>query len=299
MLAGTRSLRFAVAVVTGAVALAVATPTGAAALTPYAGLGTWIDIYDPRAWDDPEGTVAAIAARGVRTIYLETANYKAAVPIVRASGTARMIDAAHEVGVRVVAWYLPSFANVKRDLARSLAAVEFVTAGGERFDSFALDIEAPVVTSPTLRTKRLLTLSRQLRAAVGPGYTLGAITPSPRGMELTASYWPGFPYAELATLYDVFLPMSYASYRVEGAAPTRDYTERSIAIIREETGDPDVPIHMIGGIADRTSRAETRGFMRAVADCAPLGYSFYDWFTTNGIVWSELGRPRPASGECG
>lgn len=265
-----------------------------AAIDDYRGLGTWVDLYDPAQFADPEGTVAGMAARGVRTLYLETGNYKQRTDLFRPARLGRFIEAAHAAGIRVVAWYLPSFKNVARDLRRSLAAVEFRTAGGERFDSFALDIEASVVRSPARRSQRLLELSRRLRAEVGEAYPLGAIIPSPRGMQLVPSSWPGFPYAELGSIYDVFLPMTYFSYRVEGGSAVEDYIVRSMAIIREETGNALVPIHVIGGIGDRTSRREARGFMRAAIGCRALGWSVYDYSVTRNPTWAALTSPPAA-----
>jgi hypothetical protein len=266
-----------------------------AAIDDYRGLGTWVDLYDPAQFADPGGTVAGMAARGVRTLYLETGNYKQQSDLFRPARLGQFIEAAHDAGIRVVAWYLPSFKNLARDLRRALAAVEFRTPGGERFDSFALDIEASVVKSPERRSQRLLELSRELRAEVGGSYPLGAIIPSPRGMQLVPSYWPGFPYAELAGIYDVFLPMTYFSYRVEGGKAVEDYVVRSMAIIREETGNTSVPIHVIGGIGDRTSRLEARGFMRAATGCRALGWSVYDYSVTRDPTWAVLRSPPSVS----
>ncbi len=260
----------------------------------YQGLGTWVDIYDPGLFAEPEAAVAGMAARGVRTLYLETGNYKQRNDLFRPERLARFIEAAHAADIRVVAWYLPSLKNVPRDLRRSLAAVEFRTPSGEAFDSFALDIEAAVVKSVSLRNERLLDLSRQLRAATGSSYALGAIIPSPRGMELVPSYWPDFPYAELATTYDVVLPMTYFSYRVEGGAAVRDYIQRSIRIIQAAAGD--WPIHVIGGIGDRTSRLEARGFMRAAVGCGAIGWSVYDYSVTRGATWTVLSTAPAATG---
>ncbi len=75
---------------------------------PFAGLGTWVDIYSAE-WADPEAAVAAMAQHGVRTLYLETGNYSHAAPVFRPNDAGRFIDAAHAAGLRVVAWYLPSF----------------------------------------------------------------------------------------------------------------------------------------------------------------------------------------------
>ncbi len=192
------------AVCLGALALCLAVPAGGASsgrdLTPYDGLGTWVDIWDAAVWKSPEAAVAAMRARGVVTLYLETSNYSRTVDLVRPAMLGRFLDAAHAAGLRVVAWYLPSFANVARDLRRSLAAVDFRSENGEAFDSFALDIEASVVKPAARRTARVLALTSSLRAAAGSDYALGAIIPAPRGMDLNPRYWPGFPYAAARTV---------------------------------------------------------------------------------------------------
>lgn len=294
--ARTRALVALFAAVVG-MTLAIASPAGAAQpkISPYKGFGTWIDIFDKPAFQKPKEVVAAIVARGVKTIYLETSNYSQDAAIVRPAATGKLLEAAHAAGLDVVAWYLPSFTRVKRDLTRSLAAIAFRSANGQAFDSFALDIESALVPSPGLRNTRLLTVSRGIRSAVGGTYPLGAIIPSPRGMQLSPTYWPAFPYSELAGIYDVILPMSYYTYRVKGGTAVRRYTMKSIAIIRAETRKPQIPIHMIGGVASSTSPAEARGFMKAIAACHPYGYSLYDYYTTSAAAWTAL-RDVPATG---
>jgi hypothetical protein len=239
----------------------------------------------------PDTTAAAIRARGVRTLYLQTSNSNRSADLVRPAGLGRLVDAAHARGLRVVAWYLPTLLHPGRDLRRALAAIRFRTQTGGTFDSFALDIESSSVRSPALRNARLLDLSRRLRAAVGPSYALGAIIPSPRGMQLLPHYWPGFPYSDLYRIYDVFLPMTYFSYRAHGTAPVARYVQRSVEIIRARTGDPDVAIHVIGGISQRTGPAEASGFMQAVHGCRTLGYSLYDFAGTSTAAWRTLIAP--------
>jgi hypothetical protein len=235
-----------------------------------------------------------MAAHGVRTLFLETSNYSQRRTIVNRPAVGRFVEAAHERGMEVVAWYLPGFADLRRDLRRSMAAIAFRSANGERFDSFGLDIEASVVDPPSRRTKRLLTLSRRIRARVGDAYPLGAIIPSPVGIELAGDYWPGFPYRKLDELYDVFVPMGYFTYHVNGETKVHDETAQNIRILREATGDPTVPIHLIGGIADRTSAAEAREFVRAVREHGILGAGLYNWSLTRDRHWAEL-RSVPAN----
>jgi hypothetical protein len=238
-----------------------------------------------------------MAQRGVRTLYLQTGNYEQPADLVRPQALGRFIDAAHAAGMRVVAWYLPSFLYPAQDTRSALAAIRFRSAKGERFDSFALDIEASLVRSVPLRSKRLLQLSARLRAAVGRGYPLGAIIPSPVGIRRHPTYWPHFPYRGLARSYNVFLPMAYATDRhIHGIEATRGYDAADIAIIRAQTGRPHVPIHLIGGLANAMGTREVAGFMRAVADCSPLGYSLYAFSVTRQATWKALTRPLAGDG---
>jgi hypothetical protein len=288
--------RLLLALVLAAVLLAL--PAGAPAssrdLGPYNGLGTWLDIYAGKAaWRNPGREVAAMARHGARTLFIETGNYKQSVDVVRRGAQGRFLDAAHAAGLRVVAWYLPSFANLGQDERRALAAIDFESPNGEHFDGFALDIEATVVRGIGTRNRRLLQLSARLRSAVGPGYALGAITPSPIGM--SPSYWPHIPYRALASVYDVFLPMAYSTFRgLRGSKATLDYLSATVAAVRNGSGNPKLPIHLIGGLSGGMGNPETVGFMRAVATCAPVGYSLYAFPSTHRSAWTTLTASLPA-----
>jgi hypothetical protein len=287
--------------VAAAVAAALVAPAPGASRQPsaYAGMGTWLDIYATSYWAHPQREVAAMARNGVRTLYLQTGNYEQTVDLVRPDRLGRFVDAAHAAGIRVVAWYLPSFLYPAQDARRALAAIRFRTPKGGRFDSFALDIEASLVESVPLRTKRLLQLSARLRRTVGHRYPLGAIIPSPVGIRRHRHYWPHFPYRGLARSYDVFLPMAYATNRhVPGSSFTRAYDAADIAIIRSRTGKPHVPIHLIGGLANAMGTREIAGFMQAVGDCAPLGYSLYAYSVTRRTTWKALAAPPAARRSC-
>lgn len=285
---GTRWILALACIVAGVVPAASAAPT--ATLDPYRGFGTWVDIYDTGVWRNPEAAVEAIAARGVRTVYLETSNYRQPVAIRRPELVGRFIEAAHANGIAVVAWYLPGFLKPARDVQRALAAVNFRTSSGESFDGFALDIEASAVRSPVLRSRRLLRVARDLRSAVGTAYRLGAIILSPRGVELLPTAWPGFPYQRLAEHFDIFLPMDYFTHRTRTASQTYSYITSSVAVLRREVNDPEVRIHMIGGIADRASVRQTRAFVDAVCAAGVFGGSMYDFATTSASKWSQLSR---------
>jgi hypothetical protein len=254
--------------------------------SPYAGLGTWVSIYDTAAWRDPETTIDAIAARGVTTLFLETSNFRQKSDVVRRPIVGRFIEAAHAYGLAVVGWYLPSLAQPARDRRRALAGLQFVTSDGDGFDSFALDLESTAVRSIPLRNARAAALAAQLRASAPPDYPLGAITIAPVGASPT--YWPTYPFAALAPSVDVFLPMAYFTARVRGAAAVRAYTVANIRLIRTQTGDPSVAVHPIAGTAPRATRAETAAFVAAAVACGSLGSSLWEFAATTPGEWAEL-----------
>lgn len=296
-LKGLRRLFIALLLAATALSAASLTPAstaaaGAAPITAYRGLGSWVDIYDPRAWEDPAGVIADMASHGVRTLYLETANHRINVSLYRKPALNLFIEQAHARKMKVVAWYLPGLEDVGRDLRRSLAAINYRTPSGQRFDSFALDIEDSRVRPASLRSERVGALSRQIRAAVGDSYPLGGIIPSPVGMELRPSYWPGFPYRMVAEVYDVILPMGYYTYHGDGAAQAYRETLENVRLVREKTGRQTAPIHVIGGLGDASTGAETQAYVRALRQTGCLGGGLYDWSTTNEADWRALANVR-------
>jgi hypothetical protein len=257
-------------------------------LSAYTGLATWVDLYDPRILARPESSVAEMAKHGVRTLFLETSNYQMTRSIVRPDRVDRFITAAHANGLQIVAWYLPSLTDLDRDLRRSLAAVNHTTGTGEQFDSFALDIEATLVRSPSLRNARLLQLSRRLRAAAPRELALGAIVPSPRGMQLLPWFWPRFPLVQLARSFDVFLPMGYFTYRPHYPGGSAAYTRTNITLLREGTGNPALPVHAIGGLSGVATTSQVRSFERAARNGAAIGSSLYDFAGTTVRQWVQM-----------
>ena len=277
------------------VAIAMTAPAQAKpSLAPYKGAGAWLDIYDGPTLKKPQAVVDKLATNGVKTLYLETANFKQAanVDIVFPVQTGQLIELAHARGIKVVAWYLPSFANLDRDLRRTLAAINFTTPTGQHFDSFGLDIEAGIVTPIAKRNTAMLELSRRIRAAVGPEYALAAIVPDQRSSSTPPALWPFFPYAQVAPLYDVFLPMSYSSVRAEGAIGVYRYTRANIDFIRARSGKRKARIHVIGGLANTLDAGEAKAVVQAARDGKALGASFYDLPLTGPEEFSALRKLR-------
>jgi hypothetical protein len=279
-------------------AMAAARPQESAAirapLVAYRGLGTWVDMYDQQAWNDPAAAVADMASHGVRTLFIETANYHypAASSIFKPAAMTAFIQQCHARKIRIVAWYLPSFKDLGKDYTRSMAAIDYRTPDGQKFDSFSLDIEDSTVKPASTRSARLKTLSAKIRTAVGKAYPLGGIIPSPSGMKINASYWPDFPYRDVAAVYDVIVAMGYYTYHGNGSAQAYSETRENVRIVREQTGRPTIPIHVIAGVGDKSSGSETTAYVRALRETGCLGGSMYDWSTTDAADWRALANVR-------
>lgn len=254
-------------------------------VSAYSGLAAWIDIYDAAPWNRPARYVRRLTRRGVGTVFVQTSNHRHPHAVHRPRALARMLREAHRHRMQVVAWYLPGFDDPRRDWRRVRAAVGFEAAGGDRFDGFALDIEATAVRDIALRNRRMLSLSTRLRRLTGAHYPLGAIIPDP----VSQRYWPRFPYRAVGARYDAILPMSYWTGQVAGEARVRRRTCRTLRLIRGRTRDPGASIHMIGGIASAASAAEVRGFARAAVACRATGASLYDAPITSAEQWRQLG----------
>jgi hypothetical protein len=279
----------------GVLCLALLLPRPAAATvptaaTPFAGTGTWVSVFAGDAvWDHPLQHVRRMHDLGVDTLYLQTASSStpASSDLYRPARLAGFLHAAHARGMKVVAWYLPPLRRVAREHDRAMAAIGFRTGRGQTFDGFALDIE-PSGTTPSgaLRDDNLRRLSSRIRASAGPDYPLGAIIPSPRGMQIVKRFWPEFPYWVVGRFYDAVLPMSYSTYRVSGAAATYDYTATNIRLLRGALGD--LPIHLIGGEAGALSGRETGSFVAAANDGGAAGAGLWHYGRTGPEDWAAL-----------
>jgi hypothetical protein len=283
-----RQARLGIAVV-GAVLVAVS-PVSAAERgdpTVFGGLGTWVDIYDRAVYAAPERTAQRMAAQRVKTVWVETANYRAPVDVVDPVRLGRFVDALHARGIRAVAWYLPGHVKPALDSRRVRAMLAFRTPQGGEFDGVALNIESTRLRNVSVRTRRAGALTQELRAAAGD-MPLAIVPFNPRGLERRPSTWPGFPWAELAESADAFAPMIYTGGAYEGFDATYGYVTRALRLLRAQAGD-DVQIHVAGGVADRLGAEELAGFTAAVSDDGEtIGVSLYDWMTTPARAWKAL-----------
>jgi hypothetical protein len=263
-------------------------------LDPYRGLGCWLDVFD---WSSAYGSgsprfgpadMASLAGRGVRTVFLQTARVTHPSPaddLLERDRLFALVDAAHAAGLAVVAWYLPTHVDQTLDLRRAYAVL-----GAGRFDGFALDIESRAEPDVALRNARLADLVTRVRRAAGTA-TVGAIVVPPTTIQdVNPNYWPGFDWALLAALCDVFVPMNYWTNRlatspwsVAGASTTEN-----IRRLRTLAGRADYPVHVAGGIANLVTEAQVRDMVAAVRTEGAIGASLYDVATTPDWLWPAL-----------
>ena len=300
-----RALTAAVAALAfGSVVASGAPAADRADASVFGGLGTWVDIYDGAVYAAPERTAQRMAARRIKTAWVETANYGASADVVDPVGLGRFVDALHARGIRAVAWYLPGHVKPALDLRRALAMLSFRTPLGAEFDGIALNIESTKLRNAALRSRRAVTLTRQVREEAGD-VPLAIVPFNPRGLERRPATWPGlpwgevgesaapctwpgFPWAELAESADAFAPMVYTGGAHKGFDATYGYVTRALRLLRLQAGQ-EVQIHVAGGVADRLGTEELAGFAAAVSDDgSTIGFSLYDWMTTPTRAWTHL-----------
>lgn len=270
------------------------------ALAPYEGLGTWVDVYDYVPEFQEEGETPAVtpesvddmAALGVRTLYLQAAQDDERSPddTIDPDLLERFLRRAHRNDVAVVAWYLPRFADLDADLRR-IRAIHRFRAGAERFDGLALDIEfTAAVPDVRARNDAVVELSERVRELVGDEEALAAIVLEPVLLEVVNPLlWPDFPWRRIQPHYDVWMPMSYWTNRLDDSG-YRDgfaYTEENVRRLRNNLDD-DALVHPIGGIGDAATTADYEGFVRASRDADAVGWSVYDFDTIPSSAWPRL-----------
>jgi hypothetical protein len=262
----------------------------------FRGLGAWVDTLDYQALT-PASAVADLKAHGVRTVYLSTARYNSAADILYPDGVAAWLAAAHAAGIRVIGWYVPDYADLTRDVRRTLAIATYASPAGQRFDGIGIDIEYPAaVASAAAWNQAVATQLARVRA--GTARPLVAIVLPPALMRLYPDRWATFPWPALGAGADAVAPMSYwTSYTPAPRCAAGDlrycayqYTRDNVLLSRQYTG---LPVHVIGGSGDTVTLAQVADYVRAARETAAAGGSFYDYRTTKPGFWPYLEQLKP------
>jgi hypothetical protein len=278
---------------------------GGPSLDAFRGVAAWVDVFDyaPRlqhAGTEPRVTpdsVSDMAALGVKTLYVQVANPDGA-PANQLTDRAQLkalLRRAHEEGIVVVPWFLPRAVSPADDLA-TMKQIAKLRVGGESFDGIGLDLESSEVPDVALRNKRTVAFARQARKVVGPSMPLAAIVyPAVQLEVLNTTLWPDFPYKGVDRYVDLWMPMSYYTYRdaASGLRSAYLYTVDSVDRLRKRVGDPKVPVHLIGGLAEDSTPDDYLDMTRAAKTTGALGWSIYDYATTGSWAWPYLRNKVP------
>ena len=272
----------------------------------FKGLGVWWDVYD---WS-PTFTknrqkfsvrdVDRLADDGVQTLYIQTASFRHPDVLLDPGLLRNILNRAHSHGIRVVGWYLPEFNDVAYDLDRLVAIAKL------GFDGLGFDIESTANPDVAARSQNLITEAQFLRGYF-PNLPMAAIPVTPViWEELNRSWWPNFPYRDLAPFFDAWMPMAYWSYRFCSFTHWYDpyrYVYESVVRLRTLTGNPNLPVHPIGGeatptactsgpnagqVPPATSNSDIFWMNAAMHDSASIGGSIYDDATSPASLYDSL-----------
>ncbi|HJT37695.1 MAG TPA: hypothetical protein VJ818_04650 [Actinomycetota bacterium] len=261
----------------------------------FSGLGAWVDVYDYPVLPLAK-TIRVLKKVGVKTLFMETGMTGTRQSVVPES--IPWLVAAHNAGLKVVAWYLPYYVNVPLDVARTVAIAR-VDRNGIRFDGIGIDIEFKgAMTNNRIWNRNVVAHMDGVRRALGPNYPLAAIPPPPLQMRLAPSTWEGFPWAPLGQVSSDIMLMSYWSFRTGcpqiPLSCAYQFTKDNVEITRSLTGNR-VPIHVIGGVADSINTRQLNQFVQGAIDAHADGASIYDIGTTRPSWWGPLSRLRALS----
>ncbi|HZC27285.1 MAG TPA: hypothetical protein VE287_09675, partial [Actinopolymorphaceae bacterium] len=264
---------------------------------PFRRLGTWVDTLDYPSLT-PSVAVADMQARGVRTLYLQTARFNSTSDFFDETKMGQWLDAAHAAGLKVVGWYVPAYGDMVRDVRRTVAIGSYVSPGGQRFDATGIDIErfgtdgeVPHATFNTALVSHLTQVRDKSPVVVA------AIVPSPFGTD-AGNRWEGFPWASIGPRSEVVIPMALWSFRGTPTTPwtatqVRTWVADQIDRTQALTGRR---VHVEGGVIGEGSTPVTtdrvQAFVTAAKEAGAIGGSQYDYATMTGHTdqWSILAQ---------
>ena len=252
----------------------------------FAGTGLWVDIYDETI-KDPQFVVDEAVAHGIHTIYVETSNYHSPADVMYPDQIREMISLAHANSIKVVPWYLPGYRNIALDRRRFTAAVN--VGGADPIDGLGVDIEADIVRNRQLRANRAAAMVQWLRATY-PDLPMAGIVPRD-----ALAWWRIFPYATIRANTDAMLPMCYTS-RYLTPAQTTAMAAACVTTIREQTGDPAAPVHVIAGVTDFLKPRLLVAAARGAKSAGAMGFSLYNLETTTPAGWRAIDVWRSPTG---
>ncbi|HEV2235744.1 MAG TPA: hypothetical protein VGR57_03700 [Ktedonobacterales bacterium] len=238
--------------------------------------------------------VAALAraARlaGLTHVYAEVAISTGGLGFYGRDSLDRLLPVAHANGLKVIAAVYPALDDVASDARMTAEVAAYRTPTHDSVDGIATDVEENTTASA------VYAYGQVVRALIGPDMPLVAIVLHP----LSHS---GYPYAAIATSWNVISPMNYwysNVARAYTAADTVRFVTTSLITIRAAVG-PAMPIEELGqtyvedhrygdGVAPANAPTadETIADLRMAHQLGCVGISFYAWQTATQAEWQAI-----------
>jgi hypothetical protein len=257
---------------------------------PIAGKGMWFTNYLTHH-SDMASLVHAAKQAGLTHIYAEVAITQ--FGFYGQNALDRLLPVAHKAGLTVIAWVYPTLHDVSTDVRLTQAVAAYTTPTGDKADGIATDVEE-VDDSASVYTYGQL-----LRALLGPNTLLVASVFHPYAQTY-------YPYAAIATSWNVIAPMNYWHSRANHAyaqADVRRFVTNSLITVQAAMGAggdvTPLPMEELGqtydmytqdgtGAQDAPTGPEITADAQAAHDAGCIGVSYFEWQTATQAEWLAL-----------
>lgn len=268
------------------------TPYTPASLTLYsladpasltAGKGMWLTYED---WENiPDAQIISTAqADHITHLYVEVA--ASATGFYGKPALADLLPKVHAAHIALVAWIYTALDNPAQDAALAEQVADFRAPGGDEVDGLAADMEE------NLNPGNITSFVVSLRQALGDDYLLVAVVYAPQSI-------PGQTYAAMykaVSAFNVVAPMDYWHNTPTAFTPAQaaQYVTQSLQALPGLTGDPGLPVEVVGQAYDMfsgdyaPSGAEESAAIAAARAGGAIGYSMYRWGTADAAEWQAF-----------
>lgn len=255
-----------------------------------AGKGMWFTNYLTRHADLTK-LMADAKAAGITHIYAEVAISRWG--FYGAQSLDRLLPAAHAQGITVIAWVYPTLANVSADIEMTRQVTSYRTPGGDHADGLSTDVEENIDPAS------VYSYGQVVRGLVGPETLMedAALHPFTHAE---------YPYAAIASTWNVISPMNYWHSRAHHSYTQQDVTKfvtTSVVTIRAamQAGGiaHPIPIEELGqmydmysddgaGVGHNPSGAEITADIAAARSLGCIGVSYFEWQTATQSQWDAF-----------
>ena len=257
---------------------------------PMAGKGMWFTNYLTHH-SDIASLVQAAKLAGVTHVYAEVAITQ--FGFYGQNALDRLLPVAHKAGLTVIAWVYPTLHDISTDVRLTQAVAAYTTPSGDKADGIATDVEE-VDDSASVYTYGQL-----LRALLGPNALLVAAVIHPYNQTY-------YPYAAIATSWNVIAPMNYWHSRANHAYSqdaVRRFVTNSLITVQAAMGAggdvTPLPIEELGqmydmytqdgtGAQDAPTGPEITADAQAARAAGCIGVSYFEWQTATQAEWQAL-----------